>query len=277
MMANWAYSQTVSPPKEHDQKWKHYAGFFDDTIADMERPTVDCEPYARIREADIVWSKVVYRDLDRQSPFNKRFFEPAADSLGELFDILIKAYKDELIMPFNSSGDEEGEFLNPMRPGQCDSICFSVAHKILDSNNIPVAEEWSFYSPDDVVAYRLKEYWYFDARIGGVSKRIIGIMPLMLHVDDDGETEVRNSAWFYYPEIKSILCRAFVKSKNPNDVKLSFDKLLSSGRYKGTFVDEGDVFNRSEVETGYHGYDLYGRSQEIKQFLHNKEIDLWEH
>ncbi len=241
-------------------------------------------PYPAIREGDVLWSKTVWRDIDVLEHPNLCFYKPVEPIGGfrSLFDIIVKAYRQELIVPFSGQVKfGKGEFDEALGVGYCDTNCFG--RKFLDEydsedgNIIGMVEKYYQFQSFDVVAYRLKEYWYFDKQRGRLMVNIMGIMPVV-EIEDEktGDLVRQTTAWFYFPELRPVLQREFVYA--PGDTtKMTFDELFMQRRFSSIIVKGGNVFGRDVEQSGKKGYDLYLESERMKEEVFNGEHDLWDY
>src|SRR5207249_5421231 len=70
------------------------------------------------------------------------------------------------------------------------------------------------FAPEKVIAYRLKEDWFFEKQRSVMEVRIIGMAPIVYATDDKGNIreggETKPLFWIYFPEARRLLAGAEV-------------------------------------------------------------------
>ena len=168
-------------------------------------------PWQPIREADILWKKRVWRELDTREKQNVAFRYAGDESSGGgmFIEILIDALKTGKIKGYKTFDDR---FTTQMTK---DDILESVAGKtdtITVQNPVDNTEEQKIihkdFDPTAIRKYRLKEDWIFDRNQGQMVVRIVGLAPVKDVVGDDGVYRGSQAMfWLYYPDIRNLLAQ----------------------------------------------------------------------
>ncbi len=252
----------------------------------VKKTTVDRKPapLSIIREADVLWSKTVWRIVDLREKSNQHLYYPVRDMQGRnnLFNTLIKGIEDKRITAFDASRTDN-EFNEPITFNQVkqqfgDSVRVIKVTDINTGNDrdsivqseLPVA---------DVKQIEIKEVWYFDKQKSTLQVRILGICPIRVYKKDPKDsTFVRKRLfWVYYPEIRPLLA----KRENMNDMNearsLSFDDIFLARKFDGYIVKEENIYNNRSIEEYATGEYAFKESERIKNSIFDFEQDLWEY
>ena len=252
----------------------------------VKKTTVDRKPapLSIIREADVLWSKTVWRIVDLREKSNQHLYYPVRDMQGRnnLFNTLIKGIEDKRITAFDASRTDN-EFNEPIIFNQVkqqfgDSVRVIKVTDINTGNDrdsivqseLPVA---------DVKQIEIKEVWYFDKQKSTLQVRILGICPIRVYKKDPKDsTFVRKRLfWVYYPEIRPLLA----KRENMNDMNearsLSFDDIFLARKFDGYIVKEENIYNNRSIEEYATGEYAFKESERIKNSIFDFEQDLWEY
>ena len=240
-----------------------------------------------VREADVTWSKTVWRLIDMREKMNQRFYFPTVEMQGRtnLINLLLKGIKESTITAFDAPANDENEFSVPLSYDQVKSQ-FGAATKMVSRRNfetgqmedVPVQQE---IHTDEVKQLIIKEIWYFDKQKSTLQVRILGICPIRLYYrDEDVAQEVvlrKKLFWVRYPEIRKLLAKN--ESLNPRNGarNFSFDDLFLLRNFDGYIIKEENVYdNRSILQYASEEYASQ-ESERIKNSIFNYEQDLWEY
>ena len=137
------------------------------------------------------------------------------------------------------------------------------------------------FNPDDVVQYRVKEEWFFDKQRSVMDVRIIGIAPMTLARDQDGNLieggQKKLLFWVYFPEARRIFANAEVANRFNTSQRLTFDDLFIKRMFNSYIMKEDNVYNRRVDDYKANPLDALLESERIKQDMINLEHDLWEY
>ncbi len=238
-------------------------------------------PYTHIREADVMWARRVWRQIDLKEKMNHPLFypvEPTTDRKS-LFDVIkhgllidgaITAYDDQL-----GEGDQ---FKQPLLPQEILNLLEqSDTLQTVDPDTeemIEVIVQQSITS-GDVLYYKIKEDWIFDKQRSVMDIRIIGIAPVIADKGDDGEFRgVRTLFWLYYPECRYVFANWEAFNRENDAERRSFEDIFWKRQFSSYITKWSNVYDR---QIGDHrmGLDALLEAEEIKQQLFEFEHDLW--
>lgn len=219
-------------------------------------------PEPLLREADVMWCKRVWRDLDLADPVN-RALSAGSDSTvacGPLFEVLRFCLTQEPSMTAYDPGPAgtDDHFSRSFRAVELDSLLEQV-------------------SAEDVVGYRIKEDWIFEKQRSRLMVRIIGFAPLVEVRGSDGEFRgTRVLFWAYWPECRKALAQWPLARALPDGSRPSYEGLFRTRRFSSLVVKVSNMQDRSlhEVLTGI---DAVREAVKLERLLHDFERDLWQY
>jgi len=240
-------------------------------------------PYPFIREADVMWYRRIWREIDVTEKINQPLYYPLEkiNDRKSLFDVI----KDGLLVDGSITAYDPGadgwedEFKRPLLTAEIKELLSrtdSVWVDRLDGTgqdlNVMTVETKS----ENVKRYRLKEDWIFDKQRSSMDIRIIGLAPLKEKLDqNDGSLRGYSVLfWLYFPELRYVLVNWEVFNRQNDAERRSFDHVFWTRQFNSTIIKESNVYNRvlADVKTGINGVL---ESESIKQDLFEFEHDLW--
>ena len=268
-------------------------------------PTKKVISYAPLREADVMWSKRVWRTVDIQQKLNFPLFYPRVPLTDRmaLWDIIKYGIETEgSLTPYeiNGAGDKydfDGEFLYPVVAPQgntndtayktaIDNLLYNTSQvQKLDDEGEPMYDDDGddvFITSKDpvtadmIVKYVVKEDWFFDKQRSVMDVRIIGISPIILEYDDEGEIKGEKQLfWLYFPECRYVFQNYFVYNRKNDAQRMSFDDLFWKRQFASFIHKESNVYDREITHYEKNGIKVLLESERIKNEMLIIEHDLW--
>lgn len=129
----------------------------------------------------------------------------------------------------------------------------------------------------DIVAWEIKEDWFFDKQRSVMDFRIIGIAPIVQNIDPVSKEVIghRRLMWLYFPELRYILQNHFVFNRMNNAQQLSFDDLFRKRQFNSYIKKESNIYDR-KITDYTSGVDALLESEKIKQDMFEMEHDVWD-
>ncbi|MBL7984456.1 MAG: gliding motility protein GldN [Flavobacteriales bacterium] len=238
-------------------------------------------PYPHIREADVMWYRRIWRDIDLTEKINHPLYYPTSpiNDRKSLFDVIKQGILDDGSITAYDAGVDgwDDEFIKMLLVSQVKDKLIrmdTLTRETLEGEQEQVIQEIETKS-EDIRRYRLKEDWIFDKQRSSMDIRIIGIAPLKANRGDDGEIRgYQPLFWLYFPELRYVLVNWHVFNRENDAERRSFDHLFWTRQFSSTIIKSSNVYDRnlSEYKTGINGV-LEG--EEIKASLFEFEHDLW--
>ncbi len=245
-------------------------------------PTKMVVPFSYLREADVMWSKKVWRIIDLKEKMNLAFYYPTEkiNDRRSLNDILYDAVKEGTLTAY---ADEE--FMTPMTREEFQRIGGAGVDttQITDPDPPYLTRDTVIireFSTTNVVAYRVKEEWFFDKQRSVIDVRIIGLAPLIYAVDDKGNRREGDLKipimWVYFPEARKILTNQEVFMRGNDSDRRTWDDIFQKRIFSSYIYKENNVYDR-RIEDYKQGMDALVEAERIKQEVVNLEHDLWDY
>lgn len=236
-------------------------------------------PYTYLREADVMWSKRVWRIIDLREKLNHDMYFPIDVIAGRksLMQVIWDGVtKDGSITAYSDEND--GDFSTQLSKSDIDSKYNKWDTTMIDDPLTGEQKEvvtQKVFSPADVKQYRVKEDWFFDRQRSVMDVRIIGICPVAF-LDVAGEIRPTPMFWIYYPEARFSFVSAEVYNKGNDAERRTYEDIFWKRRFSSYIYKETNVYNR-RVSQYLSGLDALLEAEKIKEDIFNMEHDLWEY
>jgi len=240
-------------------------------------------PYPFIREADVMWSRRIWQDIDLREKINLPLYYPLdeANGMKSLFDVIRDALLVEGSITAYSSGvtGQEDDFRQQLLVSDVKNILVrpdTSSTEDPDTGEMVEVIQIVAVNTQDITRYRIKEDWFFDKQRSERYVRIIGIAPMKERISEDGEPTGAYEIlfWLYFPECRWVLANWDSFNRFNDAERRSFDDLFQKRMFSSTVIKESNVYNR-KLDDVYTGIDALMKAEEIKEQLFNLEHDLW--
>jgi hypothetical protein len=166
-----------------------------------------------------------------------------------------------------------------------------------------------YISSESIIAYYIKEDWFFDKERSMLDKRIIGIAPVayfqqdpnavskgeltsivmiengaFITIDSKSNKKVpfgapdqvveRELFWLYFPELRNVMARYIVYNDQNDAQWMSMDDLFWKRKFNATIYRVSDKFDR-EIQDYKFGVDALYEAERIKEEIRTWEHDVW--
>ena len=257
------------------------------------------QQYAPLRQADVMWSRKIWREIDMRQKINHPFYYPmnngegvVTDDRKSLIDVIYNAVLEGTITAYANPiyDDEFREEMSPqdiLNVGNAEQVIMKVYDQDLIAQGVDA--ELAMYDSllnipfnrNIIKKWLLKEEWFFDKQRSVMDVRIIGLAPLQEDRDEINPKILLGSFspifWVYFPEARKVLINAEVFNSAKNDAeRRTYDDVFWKRMFGSTIVKESAVMDRN-VNEYMVGLDALLEAERIKEEIFNIEHDLWEY
>lgn len=243
--------------------------------------------YPNVREADIMWSKVVWRIIDLREKMNQPLYFPTK-TIGDrsnLIELLLQSIKEGGLQAYSAPLDDPNEFKEPITFDQVMANFDAKDRKlgVLDvttglTDTTTIKGE---VRTDEVFQIMIKEMWFFDRKRSVLDVRIIGICPIRVYFEpEDVNKEIvqkKKLFWVKYPEARPFLAQKEVFNAFNDSELRSFDEIFYKRFFSGFIVQESNVYNNRIVADYALGVESLQEAERIENMIFQFEHDLWEY
>jgi gliding motility associated protien GldN len=242
-------------------------------------PTRRVVPYTHVREADVMWHRRVWRTIDLREKINHPLYFPIQDIADRksLFTVIKEGVLEGTITAYDEQSDE---FEIPITSAEVERILKFPEIKEQYDEYGDVMEGfadtiWEDYTSEDIVSYRLKEDWFFDNERSIMDVRIMGICPVRLEIDENGNSKGNVPMfWIYFPEARYVFANYDVFNRQNDAERRTFEDIFWKRMFNSYATKRSNVYDRSNKKH-LVGIDILLKAEEIKDDIFKMEHDLW--
>ncbi len=241
--------------------------------------------YQYLREADVMWSKTIWRMIELKEKMNLPLYYPE-QVLGDrmsFVSVLLYGVKNQGLTAYDEDDQTGDEFATVLTQDKIQERLGAGrdVQQIEDPETGEIQElvVETDGRPQEVKSLLMKEVWFFDKQRSVMEVRIVGICPIRWFRRDPNDTESplepKKLFWIYYPEARKILANHYIFNPN-NDLRTrSFDDVFSSRMFSSYIVRESNAYNDRPINTYTSGLESMLEAERIENNIFNYEQDLW--
>jgi gliding motility associated protien GldN len=232
-----------------------------------------------VREADMMFKKRIWREIDIREKQNMAFRYPGDDYTGGgyFIEIILDAVKKGKVKAYSNMDDRfttslSREQIMELLIGKPDTTV--VVNTETGQETIKITQRE--FDPDVVTKYRLKEDWYFDRNTGRMEMQIIGVAPIKDVYNDDGTYRTSQAVfWLYFPEIAPMIAQYEVFNPDNDIARITWYEFFKGRYFASRIIKTSNPFDLTFKEKGMSNLEALYEGQKATEQLFNKEHDMW--
>ena len=239
-------------------------------------------PYPTLREADVMWSKRVWRVIDLREKMNHPLYYPDSPMLDRksLFDVIVDAaIKEGRITLFDNPATDD-QFRYEMSATEAKNKLVNYTTQMIERVEEPgvfdPVEVPEYITTDKVWKYWVKEDWFYDKQRSVMDVRIIGLCPLIEKVSESGEHLGADKPlfWIYFPEARPVFATSEVFMRKNDAERRTLDDIFWKRMFSSYIRKESNVYDRG-IYDYKTGLEQQLESERVKNDIFTYEHDLW--
>ena len=244
-------------------------------------PTRRVIPYTHVREADVMYYKRVWREIDVREKMNHPLYYPTTpiNEIGyvrmSLYDIITTGVDEGTLIPYDEADCE----VALTKTEAFDKLSREV---VTYEENLETGELTEVVVQDpiggvDIAKYWIKEDWFFDRERSVMEVRIIGILPIINDIADDGTVRgLKGLFWIYFPEARYVFANHEVSNGNNDGARITFEDYFRKRIFSSYIRQETNVYNNRTLDSYTKNVDRLLEARRIEQEIINIEHDMWQ-
>ena len=251
-------------------------------------------PYPSLRKSDVVWDRVIWREVDFNEKFNQFFFFPVNNETStqgriSLINLIMKGVRNGEIPVY-----EDDDMVKELDLAEAMKLLvgdpYNKRVEALDENGQPIYDEeiddyvmkdslvTRSFDSTSVMKIRLKERWYIDKQDTRQKVRIVGLAFQYLKETLTGGQALEWSFWIPMDDmrVRNVFVNANAYDENNDVVERSYDDVFIQRYFDSYIIRESNAYNRS-ISDYLTGEDAILESQRIEDEIFNVESDMWEY
>lgn len=233
-------------------------------------------------DADLMWMRVIYRDLEMDNPKNAALYYPedVVDGQENLFRIIMRLLADNAIPAYEYLDGKE-IFTDQYRLKVSDMldrfhVLYSPAKGSTEKNPRFIIEE-SDVPANEIRSYYILERWEFDAKTNKTRRVVEAICPVLHRADEFGVDAVRYPMfWVKLDAIRPYLAQQYIFIDDDNNLpRYTYDDFFTMAMYDGDIYKTRNLTNRSMMQMFPDPDDRKRAQDSIQNRLESFDKNLW--
>jgi len=253
-------------------------------ISDNDKPL----EYGYVHDRDVLMGKTVWEIIDLNERINFPLYFPIdtaniGSNRRSLYDVLTKAMQNGKITEVYT--DSYFNTKKSLKDIQASLTRIDTTDAGREQINAGIAISPEYIIPynltaEDVTAYKIKGYWYFDKRQSELKYRLLGICPVTPDVYTMNSSEEKDYIelfWVFFPSSRDVLHEAKAFNDKNSAMPISFDQILNSRHFNSVIYKEENVYGDRSIEEYMknNAQNQLLEAERVKEKIRNFESDMW--
>ncbi|MGE9516802.1 MAG: gliding motility protein GldN [Solitalea-like symbiont of Acarus siro] len=237
--------------------------------------------YPKIRQADVMYSKRIWREVPFTEKMNKAMGSPKQGIAQVIINAVLNG---ELTAYANPDDGSDDVFKKKLSIEDVKKLLGGTPEKIQyapDPNRPDYLVDTvvvNKFDPNSVKKIRLEEDWIIDTKRSLMEPRILAIALLKDIVTQAGETLDGSLPlfWISFKQARKVFANSKVPNKHNDVANITYDGLFVKRLFSSYIVKESNPENLRIVDkTGGQNVKALKESDRISEGLLDKEQDMW--
>ena len=233
-------------------------------------------------EADLMWMRVIYRQLDATTDSNAPLFFPEEKTQDQenLFRIIMRLLTNNQIKAYEYLDGREiftDEYCIKVRD-MLDRfhVLYDVAKGSTDKNPKFTIDD-SDVPANEVLSYYVLERYEFDSRSNQMKVRVEAVCPVLHRSGDFGGDAVKYPMfWVKLQDLRPWMAQQYIFTSDDNNLaKYTYDDFFLLNMYKGDIYKTRNLQNKSMMQLYPNAEELKQAQDSIQSRLDSFEDKLW--
>lgn len=233
-------------------------------------------------DADRMWMRVIYRDLELDNPKNAALYYPedVIDGQENLFRIIMRLLAQNQIAAYEYLDGKE-IFTDQYKLKVRDMldrfhVLYTDAKGSTEKNPRFTIEE-SDVPANEVLSYYILERWEFDSRSNKTKRHVEAICPVLHRSDDFGGDAVRYPMfWVKLDALRPYMAQQYIFIDDDNNLpKYTYDDFFTLSMYDGDIYKTRNLTNKSMMQMFPDPDDRKRAQDSIQNRLDTFDKNIW--
>ena len=239
---------------------------------------------AYVREANVLWSKTIWRMVDLREKENLYLYFPLRpiDDRRSLVKVLYDGIMKGELDAYSTSTDNEFERTITAREA-AEALGGQDPDSLQEVNPETGEMEWRYIFSTDAIhfdavkKFLFKEVWFFDKKYSMLKVRIIGLCPIIEDMNEEGtRMQQKQAFWVYYPQAEPLLAKQEAFTFRNDAQRQSLHAMLEKRLFGSYVFRESNVYDNRVIQVYAQGMSANIEAERIQNSIFQKEHDMWE-